>query len=310
MFVHQVPQNRFSKNKDLLFDIDLKEDEQQVVDTIRNTDNTLIDYLISARGVELSKYGKVCICNACRMWLPYPNKDNPKCPHCGTFIENANSVSIVSRLPVDGYEPILVGENIKRYIVDSNYWIAVDKKGINYKSQALYSGPKIVVRKTGVGLSAAIDYKNLLTNQVVYMFKLRAQENNVIPIEFFLALMNSRAIYYYLVKSHGETEWRSHPYLTQKQILDLPLPKGNVTTGQRLSAILNIRDSVKPYLRRGMELPQKIDALVERRLAYLYGLRRKHYEIIYSTINEVEELLPIKALKKIKISDIFDKDIK
>ena len=44
-------------------------------------------------------------------------------------------------------------------------------------------------------------------------------------LESFLAILNSRAMYYYLTANSGETNWRSHPYLTQKQLLNLPLPE-------------------------------------------------------------------------------------
>ena len=56
------------------------------------------------------------------------------------------------------------------------------------------------------------------------------------PLEFMLAVLNSRAMYYFLAKKHGETEWRSHPYLTQKQVLDLPMPAE--CTLRRKSAII------------------------------------------------------------------------
>jgi len=307
LLVHKVPQRRFTNNRHCLFDIDLKEHERKTLEVLNNSQVTLRDYLSNARGVELSKSGKLCKCTLCGMWLPYPRARHPQCPHCKSRLSltNVQSLSIISTEQITGYAPILVGENIKRYLITSPYWIATDKAEINYKDRSIYEGPKIVVRKTGVGLLAAIDYQNSLTNQVVYIFRPKPAMNSSLPLEFFLGILNSRGIYYYLVKSHGETEWRSHPYLTQNQILDIPLPGVDFTTGQGLDTAKHIAELLKPHLIKGKGLPPKVDAEVEYLVSSLYGLSKSHYGHIYATLGDVQELLPIKSLKTISISDIF-----
>lgn len=307
LLVHRVRQSRFANNRDYLFDIYLKEVEQETLEVFNGSQAMLRDYLSNGRGVELSKSGEVCKCTHCGMWLPYPRNRNPKCPHCRStfFLSNVEQLAIISSEYLKGYEPILVGENVKRYQVTPPYWIATDKIGINYKDRSLYEGPKILVRKTGVGLLAAIDYENSLANQVVYIFRPRPVIQGSLPLELFLAILNSRAIYYYLVKSHGETEWRSHPYLTQEQILDLPLPKADLMTSWGMEATRQIVELLRSYLKKGEGLPPEIDAKVEYLVANLYGLSRNDYERIYETLEDVEELVPIKALKTISICDIF-----
>ena len=305
--LHRVPQSRFSNNKDYLFDIYLKENEKDVLEILGDSKATLREYLSNARGVELSKSGKISKCNHCGMWIPYPNTRNPKCTHCKSdlVLNEIESVSIISSQEKEGYEPILVGEDINRYRITSRHWIRTDKLGIDYKDRIIYRSPKIVVRKTGIGLLATMDYQNLMTNQVVYIFKCKHSNYNPLPIEFFLAILNSRAIYYYLVKTSGETEWRSHPYLTQNQILDLPLPHDGITSKQRAGTIKQIVSLIKPYLMDGTGLPPKVDAEVEHLVASLYGLSKNHYEYIYDTLMNVEQLLPIKSLNTVFIKDIF-----
>jgi adenine-specific DNA-methyltransferase len=151
-----------------------------------------------------------------------------------------------------------------------------------------------------------MDYQSLMTNQVVYIFRCKHPDDNTFPIEFFLAVMNSRAIYYYLVKTSGETEWRSHPYLTQNQILDLPLPHSHVGAKLTSEAISQIVTLTKPYLMEGAGLPPKADAEVEHLVARLYGLSKKHYEYIYDTLMDVEQLLPVKSLGAVSVNDIFE----
>lgn len=112
-------------------------------------------------------------------------------------------------------------------------------------------------------------------------------------------------MYYYLVKKTGETEWRSHPYLTQNQLLDLPLPDlGNVVN---LKIANNIAIKVANVLKQLHEMSDIVDAEVEYMVASIYGLTREDYVRIYQTIGEVQNLVPIKALKKISVSHIFKK---
>jgi len=305
--VHTVPQHRFAGNRDYVFDIYRKEDEQETLGLFNRCDKTFRDYLSSSRGVELSKSGKVCRCTSCNMWLPYPRVRQPVCPHCRSAItlSNVEQQRIISHERVAGYEPILVGESIKRYFLTSPYWIVTDKAGINYKDKSSYEGPKIVVRKTGVGLLAALDYQDSFTNQVVYIFKPKSANGYFFPLELLLAILNSRAIYYYLVKTHGETEWRSHPYLTQTQILDLPLPDLDPAKSQVLDAANEIVKTLKPLLLEGKGLPPAVDAEIEFLVASLYGLSHRDYERIYDTLDDVEQLLPVKALQTVSASDIF-----
>ena len=43
------------------------------------------------------------------------------------------------------------------------------------------------------------------------------------PLEYYLALLNSRVVYYYYLKTYGENEWKSHPYLTKQIIYTFPI---------------------------------------------------------------------------------------
>jgi hypothetical protein len=112
-------------------------------------------------------------------------------------------------------------------------------------------------------------------------------------------------MYYYIVKCHGETEWRSHPYLTQTQILDLPIPDLRRLPTAVRATLHVIGGSVQRFARSNVELPPRVDAKVEALVARLYGLSRRDYERIYETLDSVEALLPVRALKKVGVDDIF-----
>jgi adenine-specific DNA-methyltransferase len=307
---HRVPQNRFLTNRDYLFDIDVTSAEEKTLRSFDKLPARFRDFLNNARGVELSKTGKICQCEKCRLWLPLPNGADSCCPHCKArlALSPRRIASIVSVERQVGFKPMLVGQNIRRYKIDSTCWINLHADGINYKETSTFAAPKLLVRKTGVGISAAIDYSKSYTNQVVYIFRLKDSISSRIPLEVFLAILNSRLMYYYLVKNHGETEWRSHPYITQKQIMDLPSPGiANFGNGFKEAAD-ELVALIKPYTTRNMDLPLEVDARVERIVAALYGMNRRHYENIYETLDSVQELLPVRVLKRITIADIFSNE--
>lgn len=180
---HQVPQQRFLDNRQYRFDIDNRAGHDI---KLQNAGVTFGTYLQSTRGVELSKTGKVCQCPSCNKWIPHPRSKNVSCSHCGSMIEasRTKALAIINKDACEDVLPIIVGENIQRYTLCGNLWLTLGIEGINYKSSEIYNGPKLLVRKTGVGISATIDYSNSFTNQVVYIFKLKTSPT-VLPLEFF-----------------------------------------------------------------------------------------------------------------------------
>jgi tRNA1(Val) A37 N6-methylase TrmN6 len=306
---HLIPQARFLENESHIFDIDLNKDEEYLLNKIKNSNCIFGDFLSSGRGVEISKRGKICKCKSCQTWLPVPVNKNPTCPHCNNKLEDWDSdiKSIVQYEKSANNVSFIVGESISRYHLQNNRWITLGYDGINYKHKADYCSPKLLVRKTGIGISASIDYSNAYTNQVVYIFRIK--ENLMylpcLPLEFFLGILNSRVIHYYLTKTYGEIEWRSHPYVTQKQILAFPLPSIDVIQ-KNIVAVEKIAELVKDTLHSNAPLDSNTDAEIERLVAYLYCLKKNDYEIIFKSLEDSDELLPIRALKKITSSDIFN----
>ncbi|WP_274539230.1 TaqI-like C-terminal specificity domain-containing protein, partial [Escherichia coli] len=194
---------------------------------------------------------------------------------------------------------------INRYKIDYNLWIDTSNTGINYKNPAIYEGEKIVVRKTGIGVSASIDYTSSYTNQVVYIFKLRSDFLGKIPLEFLLAILNSRAIFFFVSMSNGEIEWKSHPYLTQQQIINIPIPNLLKIPNNDLEIINNLSKRLRVFLEKSEKVPNDLDAELERMVAKIYGLDQAHYDAIFKVLDKAQELIAVKALKNIKISDIF-----
>lgn len=299
---HKVPQLRFANNQFNQFDIDLRETEATVLEKFRNKTGTLADALISNRGVELSSSGMVCKCSKCGTWAPLSKRLSRRCHKCGNRYnpQTAEKTSIISTERTENSFPLITGGDLKRYLGVPSKWITIDKKGINYKSPRLYDSPKILVRKTGVGLTATLDYSSAYTTQVVYI--LRSKTDSCPDLEFFIALINSRAYYFYLAKSFGELEWRSHPYLTQSQILSLPLP--NLESEKNRKTIGKIVSLLQPVLKEGKPSVE-VDLEVELLIGKLFSLTKTDYKIIFNAIDESDELLPIIALKSLSFKDLL-----
>lgn len=301
---HLIPQSRFTLNDNYEFDIDLSEDESIVFHKLRSSQVIVGDFFQSYRGVELSKHGYIYQCPKCKIWMPLPHISKKLCSRCGSEfrIDKKNAVQITSKQKKDSYSPIISGESILRYKNMGCFWIDQTKNGINYKEKSFYQGDKIIVRKTGVGISATIDYTGAMTTQVVYSIK-KKQNVKAFPLEVLLAVLNSRAIFYYITKLGGETEWRSHPYLTQSTLMNIPLPNFNKLQRKKFTDIISI---VKKSV-ISSNISPKEDIYIEREVASYFCLTRKDYEYIYEVINSVQELIPVRLLKSISIDDIFTK---
>jgi type I restriction-modification system DNA methylase subunit len=144
-----------------------------------------------------------------------------------TFFTNARGVEIGKKSDMvadtkinEEYHPFLVGEDIDRYIIRSQHFIKLGIKGIDYKDESLYRGQKILIRKTGRGINATIDYNNRYVIQVIYIFKLKNKEND---IRFFLLLLNSELLGWYYLNKLGEKYKQAFPHLRQQDILALPI---------------------------------------------------------------------------------------
>jgi len=302
---HKVPQERFIKNSYQRFDIDLKESETNILKKFKKFDKTLASVLSSTRGVELGRSGMICQCNNCSSWSPLSEQGKIICSSCGKEFNptTAPKKSIISKDKIQLSVPFITGGNLRRYVGRPSLWIKLGVKGINYKPESTYKSPKILVRKTGVGITAILDYNDVYTNQVVYILKnIPEKEKN---LEFFIGLINSRAYYFYLVKSFGELEWKSHPYLTQTQILSLPLP--DMQSEKNKKIIQEIIELLRPILKKEIIPSNDVDIKVEILVGKLFSLNEKDYRIIFNAIEESDDLIPVMELKKITVSDIINK---
>jgi tRNA1(Val) A37 N6-methylase TrmN6 len=305
---HKVLQSRFLENDKLLFNIDIDRELEEVFNKILSHKDKLKNYIRGTRGVELSKKGNVVECKICKKWSPFPSRDVLHCSHCKQDVATSecNTEVIIHKNKTKNSRELIVGEHIKRYSSTTDLWLDMTKNGLKYKNDSIYRSPKLIIRKTGIGISASIDYKEHLTNQVVYIFKVLPEFLNKIPLELFLLILNSRLAYFLISMSNGEIEWKSHPYITQSQILEFPIPNIKTVSLELRERIINISKEIALLLSSGKQISNSCDAKLEKLVADLYGLKEQDYVAIFTTIEKSQELLSVKALKNISKSDIFD----
>ncbi len=308
-FLHNVPQSRFYENHNCIFDIDLKTDEQKTFNKIQNNSVVVQQFVNNTRGAEISKKGVVCQCPNCKHWMPYPKSKQPKCSTCKTAynLETVTKEKIILNHNGVGNIKLKVGEDLFRFTSVSKSWINTLKDGINYKDLSIYNGDKILVRKTGVGITASLDYENAITNQVVYILKLKPAFEKKLSLEFVLAVLNSRAMTYYLIKKFGENEWKSHPYLTQTMLVNLPFPKIDFTSPHVKSLINRVTQLVRKEITHSREknISKANDLYIERVVAHFFKLNQKDYKAIFETLSSSEQLIPIRRLLNCNTNEIF-----
>ena len=296
------------------FFTDITENDSDLTHILNNC-KKIGDVTSSQRGIELSKKGIVLQCPNCQKWLPEPKGKEDKdirCPHCKHIGTKSSflSMGIISPKASRGYKKIIVGEDVYRFGTNAKQYIKTDVQGINYKDAQLYQGSKILVRKTGVGITAGIDYDNCLTNQVVYIIKRRNDIDPLISNEVILAVLNSRITTYFIIKTMGSNGWKTHAYLSQASVASLPFPKIDVNNADTRDCLMHITDLVKKNSRVSSDnFSIDADAKIEHLIARLFGINQSDYEVIYKAINEVQQMIPFSRLLRVTAKEIFNNGI-
>ena len=148
-----------------------------------------------------------------------------------------------------------------------------------------------------------------MTNQVVYIIKPKETINPLITAEVMIAVLCSRLITYVIIKEKGSIGWTSNPYLSQKDVYTLPFPRLDFGDNKTIAALKKITELVREYSQLNKNVPQTIDAEIEKNIAYLFGIGKNEYEIVFKTISQVEQMIPFSRLLNIKTEDIFQDGI-
>lgn len=276
-----IEQNRLSKESS--FSIDIKDKDVNLIQKIKSNKVSVCSYFRFGRGVEISKRPDMVICPECGHAQGYLKNDKKTCVSCGNTFDIATSkkVEVISLYSKKDYSPILVGENIQRYKIDGKRYLNDNVKGIELKKECFYNGNKILVRKTGLGIKALIINKPVLYTQTVYSL---TPINKDCDVYYFLGLLSSRLMYYFHLKTSGENEWKSHPYITKQTLYSFPFVEPSKSNRELVKTISNYSKELshKYSKRRDLELEQLVFDL--------YGLTKAERKAIIDEINNLPDI--------------------
>lgn len=173
------------------------------------------------RGVEMGAAGNLHRCDRCG-WHRGPTKDPSVCRNCGRPTA-WHPVRAITAEPASSSVPLIVGRDVRRYGAEPSRWLRTGLAGVAYKDAEMYARPKLLVRKTGLGLNAAVDRTGSHTNQVVFHYVPRP-DTPAWALHYVEGVLCSRTMLAFHLSRTGETEWRSHPYVTPKVLATLPVP--------------------------------------------------------------------------------------
>ncbi len=282
-----IAQARFGRNKAAVFDLFTSREDEYVLHGMAQQALSWRELFTTGRGVEIAKTGAVMACPACGSWQNIPQKRKTggyaevQCIHSAcrrqlVYEACAHETLIVAEKDVYHQQAIIVGEQVHRYALTGRRYLDVSKGPyINYKSPTLYAGEKLLVRKTGRGIYAMIDRTGAYTNQVVFIFKLKAdlpEEQKGLRLSYVLGVLNSRMMLYRYYKALGDIEWKSFPYMTQDTIMGLPIRRIDFHDARQVHLHNRIADLVDDIVAAGQPPEQLVDDEIEQYVRALYGV--------------------------------------
>jgi adenine-specific DNA-methyltransferase len=305
---HDCSQDEFKNNPRVEFDIFTLNEDRRIIERIDYKSLAWKSITTTGRGIELGKNGQVLQCPYCYRWDTMPAKmkqHDPKktCSHCrreyNVRMSAKRDTIICEKRKERSWRPLLVGESVNRYYISKRFWINTEKDGINYKEAAFYSGKRLLVRKTGIGIMATIDDTGAYTNQVVFSWKMRdnlPKPLSMYSIEYILGILNSRLMLYRFYTKSGDTEWRSFPYMTQKTIQQLPIREIDFSNLREKELHDEISDQVAAVLASGKPPSTHEDYQIEMLVMQLYGITRSMCRRIFEVLHEVQDLRIIREM--------------
>ena len=295
------------------------EADYEIMEIMESDAIDLSGIIEDSRGDEIGKSGEVMRCPSCLEWDTYPRKRaassgggyyQKSCTHCDHDYEFEDAVEtrkIITELqPDESWKKLYFGEHVTRYRPTGHAYVDDSVSGIDFEDESLYEPPKMLLRKTGFGFNAFIEYEDARCLQVVFVFRLKALDERDAPfdeypwteydLEYFLGLLNSRIMLYYYTKERSEIEWQSYPYKTQGLVMGLPFPRVDFDDDgerQRYERFVHL-------VRKAGQSPGQIDEQVDweiERLAYeFYGIPEEKRSRITNELTELQRLKVVREL--------------
>jgi hypothetical protein len=235
-------------------------------------------FVTGLRGEELSGRGTLWRCMGCGAHAVPPDArkghTTKECPGCDATLD-ADSVSLVDAIvpatsKLKNTAMLVDTEDFQRRyapVVPSKR-LLLGLNGFPYKSPEPFTGPKILIREAGVGLTVALDRTDARAVRSTYSYRLSedaASQGYV--IEYLLAVLQSRTMHYFMVQTTNQGDpRRPFAHVRMATVSHVPIPKTkDLAKIQEIAVLTKAMEAGEPA---GGDVDMKIEGL----LRDLWGL--------------------------------------
>ena len=271
-YFHIVPQARFSANRRYIFDIGNRGTDSKVLEKFERFFQ--FDWsrrATLARGIEIGRDGETVQCSHCGIHRAVPGRppEDAKfsCSNCNGRTEfDSATKRIVATNPLQpDWYPLIVGRDVDRYSVEPSRFIKLNVNGIRYKPMEHFKEKKLLLRKTGVGLRAAVDESRAAVNQSVYYVVAHGDNRDWI-LDYLEGIINSRPMLAWHLAVTGENQWRSFPYWTATKLKELPIPDPDAS-----DEVMRIAKEVAKLASQARHGDVAAELSIDEHVSHLYG---------------------------------------
>jgi len=298
--VQRSTQNRFRQDETRQIQVLASDEELELLSRIDARTRPLGEISEHARGDEINADGLIWRCGNCSAYtVPGEKKrgggySDKSCPRCRATITERDAVleALVADTPRSPYRiPYVDGRSLtRRYETPARRYIRSDVQPLvpPLKPDAVFKGPKILIRQAGVGVAATLVDDDSRCPQSVYIYRVTAEARvEGYSEEFILACLVSRTMNYMIMKRFAEIDpARAFAKLTHARIVALPIPK--LENEADLRAAEEISAQVRSMLAKP-EYGGEVDQRIEMILRHLWGITPEEGRYINGFFSELPD---------------------
>jgi TaqI-like C-terminal specificity domain len=235
---HETVQARCLQNSDAQIQVLASDSELDLLARIDAHSVPISAVTSHARGDEINADGLIWTCGSCNgHTVPGERKrggryESKNCPSCGALLsqDNVTVQSIIRETADTNFRVVYIDgtELTRRYQRPHTRFMRTDLTiSPPLKSPEIFTGPKILIRQAGVGITATLVDDSCRCPQSVYIYRatpeaLAAGYAN----EFILGCLVSRTMNYICMKKYAEIDpAKAFAKLTHARIAPFPIPK-------------------------------------------------------------------------------------
>ncbi|MBV4445647.1 N-6 DNA methylase [Clostridium tyrobutyricum] len=198
---------------------------------------------------------------------------------CITFTGFIGIKSLITKIRKNKNQiKIIKGENIKKYRILSNYYyefVDVNIKGGTKDIKKLKNNNKVIVRKTGKSIIAALDNTGYAIEQSLYGI---IPDREEISSEYILGILNSKLIQWYYM-NFLITNSNSMPHVKKYNLDKIPIKICSKAQQTNIENLIQNMIKCSKYDKR-----LNIETQINNQVFSIYGIDEKHKKIIESVV--------------------------